>query len=66
MKDANDGHSVVGIAGGFLRGDGVVHRPLRVVGGTEPVMTPIVWAGVLVTVFVAGYLVYVLLHAERF
>lgn len=29
-------------------------------------MTPMVWAGALVTMFVLGYLAYVLINAERF
>jgi K+-transporting ATPase KdpF subunit len=29
-------------------------------------MTPMIWAGAILTVFLVGYLVYVLLNPERF
>jgi K+-transporting ATPase KdpF subunit len=46
--------------------DMAVHRDVRVVGGSEGAMTPMIWAGAILTVFLVGYLVYVLLNPERF
>jgi K+-transporting ATPase KdpF subunit len=50
----------------FLSGDGFIHRPLRLACGSGEFMTPMVWVGALVAFLVVGYLIYVLLHAERF
>ncbi len=56
---------MVRFVGGVRWRNVAFYRNVRLVVGSEVVMTLMVWAGAIVTVFLIGYLVHALLNAER-